>query len=145
MSGVYLSLKSTPVWFSGDDELFEATELVEACPGKEARHGLKFLIRPVSRKMIHRALTRWARVEKIEGKAETRETLDREGFFEDMLDQILLDWEGLLDAEGQALPCVRENKLKLADAYPRLGASVLEAAARAMTLAGQRTEQAEKN
>jgi len=143
--GIFLSLKARPVWFSADDDLFGHTELAAACPDKDRRNGLKFLIQPVSRKMIHQVMTRHARTEKVEGRAETRESLDREAFIEDMIDLVLLDWDGLLGEDEEPLPCVRENKLTLANAYPRLGASLLEASALAMALAGRRMEESEKN
>ncbi|MBW2062650.1 MAG: hypothetical protein JRI95_13965 [Deltaproteobacteria bacterium] len=150
MKGISLALKPCPVWFGADDEIFDTTELSVAF-NREERAALRFLIRPTSRQMVqemmdkHTSRKRVSRV--INGRQDyiEEDELNQAAFVDDMTDLIMLDWEGLLDEDNNPVPCTRENKLALSNAYPKLGTAILEAANWAMTRHEQMKEESEKN
>lgn len=151
MNGILINLKPEPVWFSADDDLFDKTELAMAF-SKQELASLKFLIKPVSRETVQKALEKHTSLKRsarfVEGRRETvdKETLDQAGFVDDMTDLVLSDWEGLLDeATAQPLPITRENKLALANAYPKLGAALLEASGWAAARFKRQEDDLEKN
>lgn len=133
MSGIAINLKPQPVWFCADDELFDATELAMSY-SKEERACLKFLIRPALRDVVQQTLEKHTERKRtarfVQGRREfvDEDKVDQAGFVDDMTDHLIMDWDGLIDEDsGQQLPCNRENKLALANSYPRLGAAFLEA------------------
>ncbi len=150
MNGISLVLEPKPIWFGADDEIFDSTELASIFSRKE-RAALRFLLRPASRRMVQEMMIKHTSRQRVcrfvDGRKEfiDEDTLDQISFVDDMIDLIVLDWEGLLDEENRPIPCERKNKLALINAYPRLGTAILDAAGSAAVRHEQIKEESEKN
>jgi len=144
-----LKIKPEPLWIAADDPAFDGSELGSFAD--EVRATLKFLIEPTTRMMIRNSLDSNTHekfeTEFIDGKRERRATekLDDIGFQNELVDKIIVDWEGLQDEEGKIIPCDRENKLILADSYPGLAIAWVNISREIMDRHNQAQGEQEKN
>ena len=63
---------------------------------------------------------------KKRGPKQRFDKLDLAVFHADKIDRIIIDWEGILDPDGNPLPCTRENKLLLEEVNPEIVEYVLD-------------------
>ena len=116
---------------------------------------LRFLIQPLTSTLLDEVRLNHTRttseIKLVEGRREVVkvEDADETAIALDLIDHLVLDWEGLMGEDGEPLPCTRENKLALLEGYPALGASWVEvsrwAVSRFMEFQLRERERLEKN
>lgn len=147
---IKLKLKPEPIWFGADDPLFNDSEF--AIYTKEERAKVKFLIYPFLPSLIEevrkentKTINRTTFVDGRRTSVPVSET-DEKKANTDMLDQIVLDWKGMKDGDGQDIPCNLENKQLVADSFAGIGAAWIEASRWVMArLSKDQQEKGEKD
>lgn len=64
-----------------------------------------------------------------------REESDTEGYNHDVIDEVIVEWEGISNEEGIVIPCIRQNKIALFvdGGYTSIGLRLIDIAANLAT------------
>lgn len=154
MVGLRFSTEPEAQWVSGADTAFDSTEL--GLYTKEERGKVRFLIMPYTPKDMRRMREEQRKKQERDTDVAMRMAQDlgiqrprgmlAEDMNDDILDHVLHDWEGVLDAEGNEMPCTRENKVMLANGgYPMLAGKWIDVARWLMARKAQEKEAELKN
>ena len=120
-------------WIGLDHKIFDDSELGDR--PKSEREKVRFQLYPLTRQLLRDVQDDNTEIDyELVVESGTRkkvkiETTNNEGQNDDIIDKILVGWEGVVDMDtGEEIPCTRENKLALMEGYPVLGSKWMEAA-----------------
>lgn len=123
--------KENAVWVSGNDKDFNDTEIGHY--SVKDRQAVGFKLRPYTPVKVREI--REANQKTVDVKGMTIHQLmadpgvDPVGVVEDAVKYVVEDWKGVLDENGNPMPCTDENKLLLArKGYPKLASAWVEIA-----------------
>jgi len=120
------------VWIKGDDPVFDDSEIGTFPRAERAK--ISFKIFPLTASLVDSTRKNHTEVKKEitfdRGKRVIQKTehVDENAVAEDLLQQILRDWKGMLDVNGKEIKCTPEMKSKISDLYPGLSSSWVDAA-----------------
>ncbi len=140
MTGIVFKLEPGPVWFSGDDGIFD--EAFEDSPfNKEDRALIEFLIKPISRDEYRGLEAKFTKKKKVAntraGMQQFIEEIDEQGRSDEFFENQLLEWRGILGEDYEPLPCNSENKQIIGNYYPGLQMAIIGAS----TIAAMRQQE----
>ena len=147
-----IKFKTTPeaVWISADHPIFDQSE-IGSFP-KEEREKVRFKIFPLTVKLLqelkakHSRGAKYVLLNSADNKESDEDIFESPEYRRDLVDKILLDWEGVPDEQGKGLECSSKNKIALFEGgYPGLGLCVVKAARLIMSRFDELREQSEKN
>lgn len=119
---IKFKLVPEPAWIKADHTDFDFTEIGGF--SKEDRAKVRFKIAPFT-PMVMKAIEDEKEKRKLQGEVVGTEK-EEEKFSYKIVPKLLLDWDGILDTEGNAIPFSLDAAMKLFDGgYPALGGAIV--------------------